>query len=256
MLKTKTIDIRELKSPWTLAATSWLWPLPIAENLERMANWDLPIRQAALLFYESDPSLDLEPRDLPGLPGLTTHAHLPVDLPWNKGAKKVWKILTRLMDKVDRLGAWAGVLHPPADPEVMAEVAAMWKKAAPPWRLLLENVPGQDLSAHWPMIKDLDLPLCLDFGHMWAFGQHWLLKDPEVLPRVELLHCYAPGDTPNRHKHLSLAELTPEQTLSLRRILAQLPRRVVILFEVFAISDLRTSLEAFYHLTDDLEVRP
>lgn len=235
-------------TPWPLAATSWLWPKTLAHNLQRICTWELPIRQVALLFYQHQASLAYPPEDFDAPPGLASHVHLPVDLPWDLGPEAVWDILAQLMELPGRLSPWGGVLHPPGAPELLAGVATLWRGHDPNWRLMIENVPGQDLSVHWPVIRSLDLPVCLDVGHLMAFGQHWLLEEPDLAERVELLHCYAPGLVINRHKHLALTELSPEQERTLQRVLTLIRPNTPILFEVFSESDLRDSLEKFYAL--------
>jgi len=234
---------------WPLAATSWLWPATLEENLRRIARWELPIRQTALLFYQHAPSLAYTPQDIPALPGLSSHVHLPLDLPWASGPRAVWDIVRSLMEGTAApLSPWCGVLHPPAAPGDLAGLATLWRKCAPGWKLLVENIPGQDLHAHWPVIKDLDIPVCLDVGHLMAFGQDWLLSMPDLARRVELVHCYAPGDSFGSHEHLPLTRLTRGQKTTLRAVFAQLAPTTVILFEVFAESDLRASLQTFYAL--------
>jgi hypothetical protein len=216
-----------------------------------MAAWNLPIRQAALLFYQHAPSLEYARADfLPGA-GLDCHVHLPVDLPWQAGPKACFEIVSRLMAPPGPLVPWGGVLHPPARPRDLAGVAALWRESAPAWRLLVENVPGQDLRAHWPVIVEYDLPVCLDTGHLMAFGQHWLLGEPGLPGRVELVHCYAPGPCMNRHEHLALTRLTPGQAGLLRDIFALARPDVPVLFEVFSESDLLESLGAFNALRQE-----
>ena len=231
-----------------LAATSWLWPTALPDNLARIAAWELPVRQAALLFYQTEASLAYTAEDIPALAGLSSHAHLPVDLPWERGARAVYEVIARLMDLAANLAPWGGVLHPPADPALLEGVARLWREAGPGWRVLVENVPGQGLRRHWPVIEALDLPVCLDVGHMMAFGQDWLPGLPGLWGRVELLHCYAPGVEPGRHSHLALDMLTPGQEETLRRVFEALPAKTPVLFEVFSEWDLRVSLETFYDL--------
>ncbi|GFK93530.1 hypothetical protein NNJEOMEG_01364 [Fundidesulfovibrio magnetotacticus] len=236
-----------------LAATSWLAPTTLRRNLERIAAWDLPIHQAALLFYQHAPSLAYAPSEF-HVRGLETHVHLPTDLPWEQGPGPCWDLCARLMDLAAPLAPWAGVLHPPGDPALLEDFAARWRKASPGWRLLVENIPSDGLEAHWPVIEALDLSLCLDNGHLMAFGQHHLLQRPGLARRVELLHCYAPGPEAGRHRHLGLQLLTPEQRALLGEILDLLDPNTTILFEVFTEEDLRASLETFYAL--DAERRP
>ncbi len=231
-----------------LAATSWLWPGTIEENLLRIADLDLPVRQVALLFYRFRESLAMLEGGLPAPPGLTCHAHLPVDLPWEQGSRAVYAVIERLMAPPGGLAPWAGVLHPPADPADLAGVASLWRKAAPGWTILIENVPSSGLEEHWPVIRDLDLSLCLDVGHLMAFGQHRLLDAPDLGRRVELLHVYAPGTEAGTHHHLALSALTAKQEPWLRRCLEAAGPETTLLFEVFSEIDLRDSLETLYKL--------
>jgi len=225
-----------------------LWPGSLAENLRRISAWQLPIRQVGLLFYESETSLGYAPEEFAALAGLSAHAHLPMDLPWEAGAPAVWDIICRLMEKPVGHRLWGGVLHPPENPKLLAGVAGLWREAKPGWRLMVENIPSQDLRAHWPVIVDMDLPVCLDVGHLLAFGQEWLLDEPGLPGRVELVHCYAPGRARGVHVHLPLSELTPAQAVTLRRILDMVSAIAPILFEIFSYAHLLDSLERFYQL--------
>ncbi|WP_243368615.1 cobamide remodeling phosphodiesterase CbiR [Fundidesulfovibrio soli] len=239
-----------------LAATSWLWPTTLADNLSRIGAWNLPVRQAALLFYQSALSLAYTQDDIPPVPGLESHVHLPVDLPWKRGAAAVYAVISRLMELAGNLSPWGGVLHPPEAPGLLESVAALWREAAPGWRLLVENVPGQGLRRHWPVIQSLELPVCLDVGHMMAFGQTWLPGLPGLWERVELLHCYAPGTETGKHSHLALDRLTPGQEDELRAVFEALPAKTPVLFEVFSEEDLRASLEKFYGLHHEWGTAP
>ncbi|MBI4805662.1 MAG: hypothetical protein HY795_10555 [Desulfovibrio sp.] len=241
----KSLEIRPL------AATSWLWPTTLAENIRRIAAWELPIAQVALLFYQCRASLAYSAEDFPTSPGLSAHVHLPIDLPWSSGAQAVWEDIARLMELPGSLSPWGGVLHPPDDPDLLAGVASLWRKHAPAWNLMIENIPGQDLRSHWPSITSLDLPICLDVGHLMAFDQHWLLDQPGLSERVELIHCYAPGIVKHRHEHLPLSELSPGQSETLRLIFELIRPDTPVLFEVFSESDLRDSLKTFYALLRD-----
>ena len=233
----------------TLAVTSRLWPGSLAENLYRISTWDLPIRQVGLLFYEREASLAYPSEEFTHLAGLDAHAHLPMDLPWEAGAQAVWDVICRLMDKPGGTNTlWGGVLHPPEDIKCLAGVAALWRKEQPGWRLMVENIPSQDLRAHWPVILEMDLAVCLDVGHLIAFSQEWLLDEPSLPGRVELVHCYAPGPNLGQHIHLPLSRLTPAQAPILKRILAMTAPGAPVLFEIFSYAHLLDSLETFYEL--------
>ena len=84
-----------------------------------------------------------------------------------------------------------------------------------------------------------------------AFGQHWLLEEPDLPGRVELLHCYAPGIVRERHEHLPLSELSPSQARTILAVLGLIGANTPILFEVFSESHLRDCLENFTKLTRD-----
>jgi len=88
-------------------------------------------------------------------------------------------------------------------------------------------------------------------GHLMAFGQHWLLDEPDLPARVELVHCYAPGIVTMRHEHLPLSELSPSQARTIQAVLTLIKPDTPILFEVFSESDLRDCLENFTKLTQD-----
>lgn len=241
------MSTRPLPQTRPLAATSWLWPADLAYNLRSISRWDLPIREVALLFYQCAPSLAYGAGDFEPGAGLSCHAHLPVDLPWER-PDTAWDIITRLMAPPGPLLPWGGVLHPPGNPRALARIARLWRKASPDWRLLIENVPGQNLKAHWPVIAEHGLCVCLDVGHLMACNQHWLLDEPSLPGRTRLIHCYAPGTASSGHKHLALNALSARQRDDLRRIFTLLPPEVPALFEVFSESDLRASLDTFYAL--------
>ena len=133
------LQIAVMHRSWTFAATSWLWPASLSENLRRIAAWDLPIAQASLLFYQTAPSLAYTPQELAARPGLTANVHLPLDLPWRSGPRAVWADIQALMAKAESLSAWAGVLHPPDDPDLMAAVGRLWRMDAP----ALAAAPGE-----------------------------------------------------------------------------------------------------------------
>lgn len=186
-----------------LAAPSWVFPGTIWENCVFLED---KVDEIALLLMETTSCLDYGRHDLP--PELADldvswHAHLPLDLPWNAGGEAVAGVCLTLMDMIEFLGADRAVLHPPRAEEEAAGLldsfAAAWRKAGRSCReLLLENIRENDLSGLGPCIAENAFGVCLDLGHMLAYGQSELI----AMVRGERLPVW-PKDAPPRMGHLN-----------------------------------------------------
>ncbi len=246
----------EKNVPWRTATPSWVIPGTPAENRaflgERFAD-------IGLYFLEADASLAYGPDDLPEDDGRTAyHVHLPLDLPWESGAAAAFDLAARLADKVAHLRPWGFVLHPPRLPGLLAGFVDLWRACGrTPADILLENVEEAGAQALWPAARDLGTGLCLDVGHMLAFGQTALLAIPGVFQHTRLVHAYAPYDPDNpadaarwrlperEHRHRTLAALDSQGRDALRAILAGIGPETVVMFEVFDDAALGTSEAAF-----------
>ncbi|QLA17417.1 cobamide remodeling phosphodiesterase CbiR [Desulfolutivibrio sulfoxidireducens] len=241
---------------WRTAAPSWVIPGTPAENRVFLGDRFADI---GLYFLESQGSLAYGPADLPRADGRTAyHMHLPVDLPWETGATSAFEVVARLLAKVEHLAPWGFVLHPPRDPGRLAAFMDLWAAAGhDPADILLENVEEAGPTALWPTARDLGASLCLDVGHLLAFGHQSLLSTPGVFERTRLVHVYAPYDPHNErdaarwllpereHRHRTLAALDPAGRAALRKTLAGIGPDTVVMFEVFDDAALSQSDAAF-----------
>ena len=217
-----------------IAAPSRVIPGTTEQNIRFLAQHaEGKIGEIALCFFETQARLadnDL-PETLADLP-FSWHVHLPVDLPWAIGPGASANCALRLMRKVEALRPRMAVLHPPDLPAragLLAAFAEQWHaRCAIP--LLLENVDTCDLIDVTALIVDAEFGVCLDLGHMLAFGQQGIVEIPELTSRVQIAHWSAPGGA---DLHLSLACLTEEEQASVRAAAAKLPGTTTHLLEIF-----------------------
>lgn len=231
------------RSPWTIAAPSFVWPATVGENCRRLQHM---VHEVSVVLFDTAHSLEYTesdlPPDLPSLP-LSYHVHLPLDLPWSGGARAVADATRALRRKVAHLRPRSYVLHPPPSRAAFRCFLRAWRAFGFPDReLVLENVEGNDLSELWPDIRESGCNVCLDLGHVTAFDQERLLGLPGLWDRTCMLHIY--GDR-GGDKHFSLEELTSRGRALLRSMLRSLPAGSVIVLEVFSPPDLQRSLDIF-----------
>ena len=229
-----------------IAAPSCVIPGTAAQNARFLAQRAHgKIQEIALCFFEAQTCLAYTEDDLPEvlaeLP-FSWHVHLPVDLPWHIGAAASANCALRLMRKADALEPRMAVLHAPDLPArkgLLAAFADLWHaRCAVP--LLLENIDSCGLVDLTPLIVDAEFGVCLDLGHMLAYGQQNILAIPELVSRVRLAHWSAPGGA---DRHLPLTRLTQEETHAVRAAAAQLPAATAHLLEIFDWNGLEASLD-------------
>lgn len=223
-----------------LAAPSCVLPTGVAENCAFLApDYD----EIALAFFETEACLAYTWEDVPlalaQLP-VSWHMHLPLDLPWEAGARRVAEVVLELRQRAEHLSPGAFVLHPPQEPGELAELARLLDQGGlPPESLLVENIQGRDLALHWPVIKAEGLGVCLDLGHMLVHGQEDFFDLPELFPRLRMVHLNAP-DPRKPARHASLSLLDARGRALMRRLLEGLAPGGVVVLELFnpdALSD-------------------
>lgn len=217
-----------------LAAPSWVIPGTLSENCAFLAG---RVDEAGLLFFESAACLAYGDADLPPwlerLP-LRYHVHLPADLPAEDGARSA-AICHALMGKIDFLHPRTAVLHPPpAGPGAARHLTSFMREwealGRSPSQISLENTRENDLRDLSAVVKEYDLQICLDMGHVLHYEQTSLVENIPLMSRVGMLHVNAPG---KRGEHLSLTRLDPAAIAPARRICRLVPSAAVIMLELF-----------------------
>ena len=217
-----------------LAAPSWVIPGTVAENCCYLSG---RVDEIALLFFETESCLNYSEKDLPhelSNCGLSFHIHHPLDLPWHKGGAEVARIVCALISKTEHLNPQTNVIHPPPFGPEAAGLITDFKQALagakyPPHNFLFENIKENSLSGLVDHIRSCGFKICLDLGHILAYGQQSLF-DEDLKGMVGMLHLNAPG---RGGRHESLAGLDGEGLLLLGRMLENLEKNGTVTVEVF-----------------------
>ena len=233
--------------PFTTAAPSWVMAGTIYDNCVFLEN---KVDEVGLLFFETESCLAYSNNDLPtelATLDLNYHVHLPLDLPWSDPAQ-VAEIILRLMEKVQFLGVERAVLHPPVTQgddgfsraealSALDTVAAAWERAGLRCNdLLIENIDGAELTDLVPAFNRWEFGLCLDLGHVIAYGQEPLLDCREICNRLRMVHLNAPADcfsVAGKSRHVSLDRLDKDGRRIARRMLALCSKDTVLMYELF-----------------------
>ncbi|WP_419778717.1 cobamide remodeling phosphodiesterase CbiR [Maridesulfovibrio sp.] len=224
-----------IESSFQLASPSWVIPGTVAENCRFLSG---KVDEVALLFFETKSCLAYTYDDLPqdlSECGLSFHIHHPLDLPWNEGGERVAEIVLALIDKAAHLEPKSHIIHPPAaGPQAaglirdFADVIA--RSGATAEEFLFENIKDNSLLGLTETIAECGMKICLDLGHILAYAQHDLLRDPFLEGRVSMLHLNAPGP---KGKHLGLDHLDVEGLEIMGALLGMLNKDGVVNVEVF-----------------------
>ena len=239
-----------------LAAPSFVIPANVAENARFLAG---KVDEVGLCLFETRACLDYGPQDIPPdlsrLP-LRWHAHLPVDLPWPtrpgasaNPARQAALNALKVVSKASFLNLRYAVLHPPEGaPEtqrrLLAGFAHHWRKTTS-LPLLLENIAHCDVaSLGATFLREHDLGLCLDVGHLLGYRQKHLLSS-DLPEQAALAHWSAPGLC---DQHLPLTALTPPQRQTSMGLMARIPETATHLAEIFNWNRLAASLPVLAEL--------
>ncbi|MFW5499687.1 MULTISPECIES: cobamide remodeling phosphodiesterase CbiR [unclassified Maridesulfovibrio] len=218
-----------------LSSPSWVIPGTIFENCRFLTG---KVDEIALLFFETESCLAYTKADLPKElidTGLTFHIHHPLDLPWEKGGGRVAEIVLALNEKAEHLNPTAHVVHPPSAGTEAAglirEFAAVVSRSGiNPETVLFENIKENSLLGLSGVIADCGMKICLDLGHILAYAQHDLLRDPGFEGQVSMLHLNAPGP---KGRHLGLEHLSSDGVETLDVLFKMLGKGGTVTIEVF-----------------------
>ncbi|MFA9393153.1 MAG: cobamide remodeling phosphodiesterase CbiR [Halodesulfovibrio sp.] len=238
------------------AAPSWVMAGSVYENCVFLEG---KVDEVALLFFESESCLAYDESDLPrelAELDLTYHVHLPLDLPWDD-ADEAARIVLGLMDKVRFLGVRQAVLHPPvttgknafsveATQQLLTVVTRAWCSHGFDCNdLLIENIEGADLIDLAPVIEDLGLGVCIDIGHIIAYGHDALLDRTDIFDRLRMVHINAPADigtVKGRSKHVSLVHLDEAGRGVARKVLQACGEDCTLVYELFNWKHIETTI--------------
>ncbi|TIH16449.1 hypothetical protein D0S45_08510 [Marinifilum sp. JC120] len=227
--------LNKIDSPFQLAAPSWVIPGTVADNCRFLAG---KVDEVALLFFETKSCLAYTEADLPldlADSGLSFHIHHPLDLPWHEGGKRVAEIVLDLNDKAGHLSPTAHVVHPPPAGSEAAELirdfaAVIHLSPIESDTILFENIKENSLLGLTGIITDCGMKICLDLGHILAYAQDDLLREPGLEAQIAMLHLNAPG---KGGKHLGLEHLDSNGLETLGLLLDLLGEDGVVTVEVF-----------------------
>ena len=259
--------------PQTIAAPSWVMAGSIYENCVFLEQ---KVDEVGLLFFETDACLAYTKDDLP--PALASldlsyHVHMPLDLPW-QAPEHVVEIVLALMEKVQFLNVTKAVIHPPitqgaagiqphAAQSAVRHLLQAWQDAGyAPNTLLLENIEGVDLTEYIPLLTKFACGLCIDTGHMIAYGQDDLLVHPAIWDFLQMVHLNAPADMTTRKgrsKHASLTALDERGRTLVRNVLTRCKPDTVLMYELFSwehILSSRTVVDALFLPENDQNTEP
>jgi hypothetical protein len=215
----------------------------VGQNCRRLQGL---VDEAALVFFQTRGCLEYNAHDLPPWMAeldLSYHMHLPLDLPWEAGGEAVADTAAVLADKAAFCRPKRFVLHPPQDPETFLCFHRRWCSLGfSSHSLLVENIEGNDLGGLIPALAETDCRICLDYGHVSAFGQWALFRDEFVRSRLAMLHLYAPA---GGHRHRGLTMLSTQEQRHILDLLSLLPAGETVVLEVFSWPDLQASLDIF-----------
>jgi sugar phosphate isomerase/epimerase len=243
--------------PFRLATTSYIFPDRVVPNVRMLAPF---FDEIELVFFESESqdSLDGEEieilMDLSARHDATFNIHLPLDLYLGDNSQAV---RSKGISDVKRMIEWSLPLHPSlytlhlerrssdrreeADIEtwrqnILRSLEEIMRCEIASKRIAIETL---EYPFEWVenVVKDLNLSICLDIGHLLVHGQDLKSYFEKYLSDTSNVHLH--GFEKSRD-HLGIDRL-PESTLEL--IFSHLSSYHGILsLEVFSIDDLKKSL--------------
>lgn len=228
--------------PFRVAATSFTVPDTVRVNCRHLAPL---FPEVGIVLFELESCLAYGPQDWPevGPDWPEYHLHLPLGLPWEQAPGQVLDGLEKLLRLTAPLRPRAYVLHPPHTPELLLPLRQRLDSLGiAPSRVLLENIRRDDLTHTWPVARELGFDLCLDVGHMLAYGQTGLPKLEGIDGRVAMVHAYAPGHDGAHTPLPGLSAYSPTAVHTLEHLLGLLRPDGTLTLEVFEEAGLYDSL--------------
>jgi sugar phosphate isomerase/epimerase len=235
--------------------TSFIFPAGYAENVDRLGPY---LDEIELLMFESraesrpDPQLVQELAALAAAHNITYNVHLPVDLdlthPDAFRRSAACDVMRAFIDTLLPLDPSVFVLHLPPPLRMHDKDLKRWQRRAslsiaemlqvglPGRRLALENL---FFPFHWltPVLREHDLSVCLDTGHLALQKQHLADFLTAFGDRLAIMHLHG---VQRGRDHQPLTAQPASYHVPLAEWLAHFQGTVSL--EVFALNALRASL--------------
>jgi sugar phosphate isomerase/epimerase len=244
--------------PFRLATTSFIHPADYSVNVRRLAPL---VDEIELMFLERDhlPTVSEinELKELAGTLDISYNIHLPMDVsladPSPSIRSRSRDAITAALEQVAPLNASTHTLHVTfQEADHHPDTVKAWQECArQSLSLLLDRAPlpagslsveTLDFPPMWlaPVAMQLDLPVCVDVGHVIRFGFDLRETLDLFARRIDIFHLHGVTGTQD---HRALIHLSSE----FRKIVGPALKdfRGSVSLEVFSYQDLMDSLECF-----------
>jgi sugar phosphate isomerase/epimerase len=244
--------------PFKLGTTSFIHPAGYSDNVRLLAPL---VDEIELLFLESahlpSSSQISELKTLADTLNVTYNIHLPMDISLADRSPGIrhrsQEAVLKTLEHVFPLNASTHTLHVTfAMPDKHPASVEAWQACAVDSlnRLLTEapvradglTVETLDFPPRWliPVVSQLDLPVCVDVGHIVRFGFDLQEALDLFAGKIDIFHLH--GVT-GHQDHRALNHLAPEARKKLTPLLKNF--RGSVSLEVFSVEDLMDSMNCF-----------
>jgi sugar phosphate isomerase/epimerase len=242
--------------PFKIATTSYIYPDHILPNIRMLVPY---LDEIELVLYESaNPPTGTEIdalADISKQRGLSYNVHLPIDIFLGDPDPTIRQygtaVVQDLINLTQQLRPSTYTLHfslKGPDGRAYADID-QWRRhlsksteeilraEVAPRQISVENL-GYPLELAEEVIKDFDLSVCLDIGHLMMYKRSVLDYAKRHLTRATIVHLHG---VRSGRGHLSLEVLDEKRMRTISSILDTF--RGTVSIEVFSFDDLATSLE-------------
>ena len=245
------------KMPFRFGGTSWVTSGSFEDNLRSLASY---VEDMELVLFDTQQGCNIptatEVTRLATLCdelGMTCTVHFPVDIcPFvdSRGRTLAEDACLRMVDLFAPLHPFAWVVHfvgkdylPPGDDslwrERTARSAERLRRAVSFGRELCVETLNYPFEQVAPVVRDLDLSVCLDVGHLIAYGFDLEKNIKEWLDRSQVVHLH--GVAPDGTDHAALSWMDEGLLGYLLGAFARADGERVVTLEVFE-GDFKQSL--------------
>ena len=244
--------------PFDIGTTSFIYPDDYVPNVKMLGPY---LENIELLLFESNytgalPSKQIirELADLAKDFNLTYNVHLPTDISissWNPHQQRIAvDTIIRVAERVAPLNPTTLTLHVPYNETSLAEDDVKgWQERVIKnlTKILTNGTPGHLISIEnldypleflVPVISELDLTICLDYGHLILHGDDIEKFFTTYSAKTAIIHLYGVA---KNHFHGALDQLSENLMTPIMRLLAKF--NGIVSLEVFSYTHLDASLK-------------